>query len=178
MEGEHSIIKRPTFAKAHDVQCRQRHALVWPIGTECWLVTDNLGANCFAFAIILPIMGSLYHVKNESKPPKPGENSNQPKYDYAVEFGQFQTWLGSILASDNINEIQLYVTLPTRATDPGQLEAAKEFVQTLEQKSGLTARGKSYAPMPKEGWATMEIYSADGKGSLPLVYVNGELASP
>jgi hypothetical protein len=130
--------------------------------------------NCFAFAILSPTGGSLYHVNNEPKLLKPGEESQQTGYSYAVELGQFQTWLGVFLASDHINEVQLYVALPTRATNPGQLEAAKEFVQTLEQKSGLTARKKSYAPMPKEGWATMEIYS-NGKDGSPEVYVNAIL---
>lgn len=113
---------------------------MWQLGIECWLATNSLGVNCFAFAIISPIEGSLYHVNNDPKLLKPGEESQQTGYSYAVELGQFQTWLGVFLASDHINEVQLYVALPTRATNPGQLEAAKEFVQTLEQESGVDCK--------------------------------------
>jgi hypothetical protein len=43
MESDLNITKRPTSCKEHVVQYGQRHALVWPLETECWLATDSLG---------------------------------------------------------------------------------------------------------------------------------------
>jgi hypothetical protein len=96
----------------------------------------------------------------------------QTRYDFTIPLKVFQIWLDLIKASNHISDIQLYVALPTSVTNPGQLQAARKFVQSLEQKSGLTAKEISYAPMPKEGWTTMEIYF-DGKENLPQVFVNG-----
>ncbi len=172
MEGSNFITRRPAHGRELIIECDQGKVLIWPTGYECWLATSNLRSHCLAFAIISPTRAALYHVDN--RPAR--EDRGQMIYDFATELATFENWL-KIFRTNNDHGIELYVARPNREIDLGHLGAAKVFVQTIKERSGLNVREILYAPMPQDKWATMEIYS-DGKGSLPRVYVNAVAQVP